>query len=842
MGSGVGTLPLPLGLSNQVCRSYDADFVIGHWDAHPNLGISVNGDGYLELVQAGGDLSAWVSAWLKNDYVSTSLSEALVHAAVVTEDNDTEPNGYLGPAAHLGAGQATEDQDGVTFQTSCNRPTPERNRIIGLVDMVNEGFPPGDQRSTDDDPRAYLTPYLMGLHADGTAAVGYDFTDEAALSMTSVVEAGGVGIFRQNNGQTNWITRLYVAEARYLTVTDLPSGYKAKVRDSGSVVLQEATEAGGTASVDMLKVDPAEAYDLIITDAGDDTRSTTVPVDGLWGGDEYSCLAGAGAGTLAPLTGEATGTYSAPSYVGAGAGILPVLLCLAAGTIGYPPGAGAGTLAPLTVVGEGTYGYPAGAGAGTLAPLTVVATGTAYDHSGAGAGTLAPLTGETAGTYAGPAYSGAGAGTLPALTAVATGTYAGPVYSGAGVGTLAPLTGAGEGTYGYPAGAGAGTLSALQVLGAGTAYDYVGAGAGTLPSPFQGSATGWLGRPAGSTRREYQSEFDDGTVEDTSFDRRPDAISRSYLQALAPGPRSLSDAAEGLLVKGWYCRADNVAGKVYLCPAKDDIRLGWSTEVELFTYTGDDIDEISFAFDQNGAPVVVAERDGNIWIRYYDPGVPGYVFEDFGVGRTPRMLLDDPQNVTDSDLLIFYIRDGELRVREQGDLYVSEESPGDSLSANQYVEGALRDHQNRVHIIISTRDLLAGTYVLTRISSQLYPFYQPAESLDIRNKAIAGDIVAALIIYEMPEESLDVSHSAVAGEIEIISRPEDADAAFDLALSVDSVEVIIFVILIEPDAESLDIANSSIAGTIVTAAIEYAPDAESLDVGNSSIAGTIVTP
>jgi hypothetical protein len=725
---------------------------------------------------------------------------------------------------------------------SSNQRGDERNAVLEVGDGVNLGT--GNGRSTDDQPRAKTTDYWLSLFADGTDYYGYDFLDDAVLSATCVVAAGGAGFIYQlqaSDTLSDLVKRFYACSDRYLVVTDLPTGWKAKVRNNAGGTLAEATESSGEASVDMLKVKPTEAHDLVVTDGGDVVQATVTPGDGLWGGDEYSCLAGQGIGTLAPLEAQATGTYADPVYTGAGAGTLAPLTVIGEGTYGYPAGAGAGTLTPLTVVGEGTYGYPAGAGAGTLAALTAVATGTAYDHSGAGAGTLAAPTAVATGTYALPLYSGAGAGTLAPPTAVATGTYADPVYTGAGAGTLAPLTVVTTGTYGYPAGAGAGTLSALSATATGTAYDYVGTGDGTL-APLTGSATGWLGRPAGSTRREYQSEFDDGTVEDTSFDRRPDAISRSYLQALAPGPRSLSDAAEGLLVKGWYCRADNAEGKVFICPAKDDIRLGWGNEAELFTYAGDDIDEISFAFDQNGAPVVVAERDGNIWIRYYDPGVSGYVFEDFGVGRNPRMLLDDPQNVTDSDLLIFYIRDGELRVREQGDLYVSEESPGDSLSATQYVEGALRDHQNRVHVIISTRDVLAGTYVLTRISSQLYPFYEGPESLDIRNKAIAGEVKVVLIIYETEVESLDVGHSAVAGTIEIISRPEDAPAYFDLALSVDSVEVIIFVIPYEPDAESLDIANSSIAGTIEEAAIEYAPDAESLDIANSSIAGTIVTP
>ena len=345
-------------------------------------------------------------------------------------------------------------------------------------------------------------------------------------------------------------------------------------------------------------------------------------------------------------------------------------------------------------------------------------------------------------------------------------------------------------------------------------------------------------------RREFEAQFEDGTLEGTSFERRPDAVSRSYLQALAPGPRALGDASEGLLVKGWYCRADNAAGKVYLTPALDNVSLGWGTETEVFDYTGDDIDEISFAFDQNGAPVFAPERAGHVWIYYFKPTSSAYVFEDFGAGTTPGMVLDDPQNASVSDLLVFYARASELRVREQNDLYVGEVSPGDVLSSAQYIEGALRDGQGRVHVKISTRDSGAGTYDLTRVSSALYPFYKGPESVDLRNKAISGTLLVVLIIYTPDDEGIDVGNSAISGTIEILSWPESILDEANITLSVEGVDVIVETILYTvDDPEGLDVGSSSISGTIVVAAIHYTyADPGALDVGNSSISGTIVTP
>lgn len=344
-------------------------------------------------------------------------------------------------------------------------------------------------------------------------------------------------------------------------------------------------------------------------------------------------------------------------------------------------------------------------------------------------------------------------------------------------------------------------------------------------------------------RREYEAQFEDGTTEGTSFERRPDAVSRSYLQALAPGPRALNDPSEGLLVKGWYCRADNVAGKVYITPALDNVSLGWGTEVELFSFTGADIDEISLAFDQNGAPLIVAERAGNVWIRYFKPVAGDFVFEDFGVGTTPRVILDDPQNPTDSDLLVFYARAGELRIREQSDLYVSEISPGNALTADQYIEGVVRDGQYRVHVIVSTRATGPGTYSLDRISSALYPVYAVPEGVLARNRSVSGTVEVILIIYEADAESLDVANAAVSGTVQAVNWAEGILDEAQISSSVDAIELIVETILYEPDEESLDLSNASVSGTIVVAAIHYDNQPpESLDLANSSISGTIVVP
>ena len=344
-------------------------------------------------------------------------------------------------------------------------------------------------------------------------------------------------------------------------------------------------------------------------------------------------------------------------------------------------------------------------------------------------------------------------------------------------------------------------------------------------------------------RREFQGDFSSGDVEGASYERRPDAVSRSYLQALSPGPRVLNDPTEGLLVKGWYARADNTAGKVYVCPALDDIRLGWGSEIELFSYAGDDLVEIDFAFDQNGAPLLVAERtDGHIWIRYFKPAVSGFVFEDFGAGSTPRVILDDPVRVDDSDLVVFFKNGGTLQYREQSDLYVTPTDTTIPLTASQHLEGTVRDKQNRIHVIISTRTTGTGTWALTRETSDLYPFYLPPESLTLNAEALSGEILVTLIKYSTELDEVELANSAVSGDLAVLVWPEPVADHLEVAAEVDSVDIILVTIPYEPDPEALDVANAAISGTVVVVVIEYEPDPESLDVGNSSVSGTITVP
>src|SRR5690606_37725584 len=182
--------------------------------------------------------------------------------------------------------------------------------------------------------------------------------------------------------------------------------------------------------------------------------------------------------------------------------------------------------------------------------------------------------------------------------------------------------------------------------------------------------------------RERREDFETPTheVEGAGTERRPDAIALDYWTAHTLGPVREGDTSEGLVA--WTWRARTLDGYTVTLTRETETRDGWEPNGAVFTITdgGPPIIELDVAFEQTGNAVICASRatgEGGaeeVWIYFYDPTVPGYVFRNFGPGRTPRALLDRPLEIADSDVLVFYISDeaGRIVYRQQRDRYQAE--------------------------------------------------------------------------------------------------------------------------------------------------------------------------
>lgn len=105
---------------------------------------------------------------------------------------------------------------------------------------------------------------------------------------------------------------------------------------------------------------------------------------------------------------------------------------------------------------------------------------------------------------------------------------------------------------------------------------------------------------------------------------------------------------------------------------EDRIVLSAPTHPATTVYTGDDITEVSLAFDQNMNVCVAFVEAGMAKLLWYDTTVQDMVVTELGAGVShPRVALDDNRefNLANSDIILAYIKDGALYYRQQRDRY-----------------------------------------------------------------------------------------------------------------------------------------------------------------------------
>ena len=131
------------------------------------------------------------------------------------------------------------------------------------------------------------------------------------------------------------------------------------------------------------------------------------------------------------------------------------------------------------------------------------------------------------------------------------------------------------------------------------------------------------------------------------------------------GGVGLNNATEGLSVQIWTATLEN----------EEDVTVSAPLVSPTVLFSRPDISQISLAFDQNMQPFIAFVEAGQAKFYWYDTVVNDFVFTDLPSGSTyPRATLDDhrvSQNNT-SDIILVYIRDGNLYYRQQRDRYLVE--------------------------------------------------------------------------------------------------------------------------------------------------------------------------
>ena len=155
-----------------------------------------------------------------------------------------------------------------------------------------------------------------------------------------------------------------------------------------------------------------------------------------------------------------------------------------------------------------------------------------------------------------------------------------------------------------------------------------------------------------------------------SYAEAPDAKKWQQLRDWELGGVSINNPEEGLRVQEWTAEYYNE--KVYLSAPNFEGR------ILLFTMSG--VREISLAFDSNMTPCVayMKEVGGTVkyesWLYWYDNTIQGFThikLPDYSF--YPKVCLDYKRPNMPKHIILAYMREDKLYVRQQLDRFLSEE-------------------------------------------------------------------------------------------------------------------------------------------------------------------------
>lgn len=155
------------------------------------------------------------------------------------------------------------------------------------------------------------------------------------------------------------------------------------------------------------------------------------------------------------------------------------------------------------------------------------------------------------------------------------------------------------------------------------------------------------------------------------------------------GGVALNDASKGLKLKTWtlYLDTDNVM-----------VKAEGVTPTLLFVRPG--IRELSLAFDQNMKPFVAFVQHTETWFWWYDTTVANTVFTQLVGATSPRCTLDDKRLIAQntSDIILAYIKTGNLYMRYQRDRYTIEYLLRSGLDATLVTVGMAQNNRLRFRL------------------------------------------------------------------------------------------------------------------------------------------------
>lgn len=142
-------------------------------------------------------------------------------------------------------------------------------------------------------------------------------------------------------------------------------------------------------------------------------------------------------------------------------------------------------------------------------------------------------------------------------------------------------------------------------------------------------------------------------------------ILSSATESWEQGGVGISDPSGGLTYQLWHGVLEVDTGTVLLDAPNTP---------QFVLYSEPGITHMDFSFDQNMKPCLSFLKDGLGYFWWYNTVTLQYETVALGEVETPLCLLDDKRTETvgDSDIVLFYLRDGVMYCRDQRDRFTIE--------------------------------------------------------------------------------------------------------------------------------------------------------------------------
>ena len=166
----------------------------------------------------------------------------------------------------------------------------------------------------------------------------------------------------------------------------------------------------------------------------------------------------------------------------------------------------------------------------------------------------------------------------------------------------------------------------------------------------------------------YRPAWDFTPVEDNMVEIGDTGYYRFIVDSAASsGPTAIGQPINPLNLKDWQLDVDD-SDNVTLSTVNQTPNVISVPNVSNATH-------IDFTFDQNGGLLIVFEVDGDVFLRWFNPQQGTTVIDNLGTGITPFISPTSWNVLHDTtEVLLVYVRDGDIRYRRQLDRYGTEYS------------------------------------------------------------------------------------------------------------------------------------------------------------------------